>query len=83
MSASKQDIKGWLKEAKGKNNCTHLIVALDTFDYDNYPVFIYTHDNVVECVEIIQAESMQSVDEVYNLSMSIEEQLSVPHAWNM
>jgi len=82
MSASKQDIRRWLKEAKGKKNCTHLIVALDTFDYENYPVFVFKRDNISECVETIQGEDMQSVNEVYNMSMNIEEQLSAAHVWN-
>jgi hypothetical protein len=84
MSASKHDIRDWLKEAKRLNNCTHLVVVLDTYENTNFPVFIFTLDNVVECVKILQDESsMQSVDEVYNMSIDTEQQLSASHVWNM
>jgi hypothetical protein len=82
MSASKQDIKRWLKEGKEKG-ASHVIIALDTFDHDNYPVFVFPHENTRECVGILGSESMQSVDEIYDLSMSIEGQLDVIRAWNM
>jgi hypothetical protein len=82
MSATKQDIKDWLIQGKAEG-ATHVIVALDTFDYENYPVYVFAHENIAECVGIIKAESMQIVDEVYNLSMDIEEQLSAHHVWNI
>lgn len=82
MSATKQDIRDWLIQARAKG-ATHLIVALDTFDYDNYPVYVFSHEDIEECVEIIKSKSMQSVDEVYNLSLDIEAQLCARHVWNI
>jgi hypothetical protein len=81
MTAFKQDIERWLKEGKDKG-ATHVIIALDTFDHDNYPVFVFAHEDIKKCVKTIKSESMQSVNEVYNLSMDINAQLSAPHVWN-
>ena len=75
MSATKQDIKRWLDQGKSIG-ATHAIIALDTFDYDNYPVYVMPGQVADDQVERIQAGSMQSVDEVYDLSMDIDKQLS-------
>lgn len=82
MSATKQDIRDWLIQAKAMG-ATHLIVALDTFDYDNYPVYVKPGQIAADEVKKIQSEDMQRVDEVYNLSMNIEAQLSARHVWNI
>ena len=38
MPTTHDDIRSWLKEAK-KLKSTHLVVACDTFDHDDYPMF--------------------------------------------
>lgn len=80
MSATRQEIKEWLEEAKRKGS-THLIVACDTFDYDNYPIYISPQQDGVKEFEAIFDEST-TVDEVYNLSMDIEAQLKEIRARN-
>ena len=75
MTATRQDIERWL--ARGKElNATHVIVACDTYDYDNYPVYITAGKDVHTEEARIKSASMQRVDEVYCLSMDLEEQLS-------
>lgn len=82
MSATKQDIRDWLIQAKAMG-ATHLIVALDTYDHANYPVYVMPGGKNAEFqAKRIQAGNMQRVDEVYNLSMDIEAQLSASHVWN-
>lgn len=74
MTASLSDIKGWLKQAKDKG-ATHLIVAVDRFDYDNYPVYVSSKEKVEEEFTRITNSSMQDVDEIYSMSMDINKQL--------
>ena len=81
MTATLQDIKGWLETAQ-TSNATHLIVAVDKFDYDNYPVYVQEHENVQHVYDRIMKSKMQSVGEVYNMSMNIEEQLKQVRAKN-
>lgn len=37
---TQEDVNRWVAEAK-KKNCTHLMVVCDTFEYEEYPVYIY------------------------------------------
>ena len=81
MTATKTDIERWLETAKVKR-ATHLIVAVDRFDHDNYPVYVLPGQDVGEKVSDIREEEMQGVDEVYNMSMDIDEQLAEYRAMN-
>ena len=77
MTCTMNDIEQWLDNA-GKDD-THMLVVCDTFDYDDYPV--YTKD-VHESIKHYHAASMQTIMEVYNLSMDIDEQLNTNRVWN-
>lgn len=75
MTASRADIVRWLDEAK-ERGATHLIVAVDTFDHDNYPVFVMPGENARERYEEIAfGGNMQGVDEVYSMALPLEDQL--------
>jgi len=62
---------------------THLIIAVDRFDFDNYPVYVSEKENVEKEYERITSSSMQGVDEVYNLSMDIKKQLKEHRAMHI
>ncbi|MFJ7982297.1 hypothetical protein ACIQ1D_18725 [Lysinibacillus xylanilyticus] len=81
MTASFNDIGRWLEEGKMKG-ATHVIVARDTWDNENYPVYVLPSDDVKEVVDGY-AKKQDRVEEVYNLSMDIEEQLSSTRAMNL
>ena len=81
MSATLQEIKNWLEEAH-KQNATHLIVAVDRYDHDNYPVYVTPRENILKEIERVDNADMQGVDEVYNMSMNITQQLSEHRAFN-
>ena len=82
MSAKLQEIKNWLDEAN-KNKATHLIITVDTFDYENYPVYVTSNKNIQKEIKRIESSSMQSIDEVYNMSLSIDKQLSEHRAYHI
>lgn len=69
-----EDILGWLNRAK-KENATHMLVVCDTFDWDDYPVFVSDEENVRDVYEQYHGKDMQKVMEVYNLSLDIHRQL--------
>ena len=73
MTCSFDDITQWLTEAEHKG-ATHLIVACDSFDHDNYPIFVMPGENVKERYDKVYGSNMQHVDEVYNMSMDIMRQ---------
>ena len=75
MTATREDVQRWLEEGKEKG-ATHLIVACDTFDYENYPVFVMPGESCEKRGEEAKASRMQSVDEVYDLAEDVTRQLS-------
>jgi sugar phosphate isomerase/epimerase len=81
LSATAEDIKGWLEEAQ-KRGATHLIVACNTFDHDNYPVYVMPNQDIHWEIAQRRGQNMQTIDEVYNMSMDIEEQLNEHRAWH-
>ena len=81
MTARPKDIREWV-ESGVEQGATHVIIACDTFDYDNYPVYVMPGTDIKEEVDKRKSGNMQTIDEVYDLSMDIEEQLSGDRAWN-
>lgn len=81
MATSRMMIKEWL-ESGIKEKATHMIVVCDTFDYDDYPVYVSADEDVREVSNRFTHENMQQVMEVYNLSMDIEKQLKEQRTFN-
>ena len=74
MGTSQEDIRGWLERAKEKR-ATHLIVVCDTFDHDDYPVFVMPGEDVHARVAHYSGNNMQTVMEVYAMHLDLEAQL--------
>jgi len=81
MAATLNDIKGWIRRGVARK-ATHIIVACDSFNYNNYPVFVTEDEDVYEKAEEIFGNDLQFIDEVYDLSMDLDEQLSEKRAWH-
>lgn len=74
MTATQQDIKTWLRQAKDAG-AAYLIIGLDPMDYENFPIVC---DGDAECNAALQRliQTGNYYDEVYDLSLSLDEQLS-------
>lgn len=72
MTASRRNIEDWLDEGKAKG-AARVIIACDTWDHDNYPVFVMPGESAAEKASGLG--NMQAVDEVYDLSRDISVQL--------
>ncbi len=81
MAASREDIQGWLKRGQDKG-ATHVIVVCDTFDYDDYPVFVMPGEDARAKADEHNGKNMQKVMEVYNLGMDIGRQRAERRAFN-
>jgi len=69
-----EDIKTWFE--RGEKICaTHMIVMCDTFDYEDYPIYVLPGEDAKETAEFHNETSMQRLMEVYNLALPIEPQL--------
>jgi hypothetical protein len=74
MAASRLKIREWFQEGK-INGATHMIVVCDTYDYEDFPVYVMPGTDVKGAVEDERKKAMQNVMEVYDLSMSEDEQV--------
>lgn len=82
MGTSREEISRWF-DVGVNNGATHMIVATDTFDYSDYPIYVFSSESVSKQVEYRQSVSMSRVMEVYDLSMDKQSQLNEQRAWHL
>jgi hypothetical protein len=80
-AATKEEIKEWFEQGV-KQGASHMIVMCDTFDWDDYPVYVTPPVDARKTVEAKNGNNMQKVMEVYNLALPMEAQLDERRAFN-
>jgi hypothetical protein len=83
MQTTVELLRNWLEEGKTRENVSHLIVVCDLWDYEEYPMLVYKHENVVSVINSIDNINMQKIMEVYSYDKDIENQLTHPRSWNI
>ena len=78
---TRQDIRSWFDDGVAQN-ATHMIVVCDTFDHEDYPVYVYPGQDVRATYDEHNGKNMQRVMEVYHLGSSQEKQLQEHRAFN-
>ena len=81
MATSVDMIRQWLKEGK-KQGATHTLIATDTFDHDDYPVYVMPGTDVRTKYSEYNGPNMQKVMEVYAHHEDHEKQLAIPRNFN-
>lgn len=81
MTATLNDIKDWLRRGVAEE-ATHVIIVCDTYEHENYPVYVMLGEDVFERASKYNGSNMQTVDEVYDLAMDIDEQLNEHRAFH-
>lgn len=79
---TKNEIWEWLKRGQ-EAGATHMLVVCDTYDYEDYPVYVNPKENVKDKYKEFQGVNMQRVMEVYDLSKDINLQLTEHRAFHM
>jgi hypothetical protein len=79
METTRDEIRTWLERGKA-DGAAFMIVAMDTFDGETYPVYV-TNVDVKKEVERLNHEPNTRVKEVYSYGLSLEEQLLAGRAW--
>ena len=67
MAATKQEVDRWIEIGK-KKGATHIISVCDTFDYEDYPVFVMPNENIEEEKKKYNRVNMQKINEVIELT---------------
>lgn len=78
---SKSAIENWFDRGIAQG-ATHMIIVCDTFDHDDYPVFVMAHEDVRAREASYSGNNMQRVMEVYNLSVDKDIQMAQRRAFN-
>lgn len=81
MAATQEDISNWFDRGVS-NNATHMIIVCDTYDYDDYPVYVAIGEDPREVAKRYDGTNMQRLMEVYSLKMPKESQLNSARVWN-
>lgn len=63
MAITKGIFESWIKRGKDMG-ATHLISVCDTFDYDDYPVFVMPGEDLSEVRKEYDNVDMQRINEV-------------------
>ncbi len=77
MAASKQDIRRWFLTGRAQG-ATHMVVVCDTFDHEDYPVFVKPGENPRDR----QSDGMGRVMDVYAMHLDMEAQLAEERAFH-
>ncbi len=72
---TKEEIRNWILTGKKDKSLTHMLVVCDTFDWEDYPVYVSKKENVRRVYNEYHGPNMQKVMEVYSLRKDVEEQL--------
>lgn len=78
---TREMIEKWIQRGKEKN-CSHLLVVCDTFEFEDYPVYIQRIDDIQAKIHKY-SNNMQRVLEVYNLDDDTVTQLNEQRSWNI
>ena len=78
----REEIREWLESAKEMGS-THMLVVCDTYDWEDYPVFVGEDHDIDERIEHFHGPNMQKVMEVYLMSEDLEEQLERHLNWRI
>lgn len=82
MATTKDDIREWLERGLNSEGVTHMLVVCDTFEYEDYPVYITEDQIPQEVYEEYQGQNMQKVMEIYDLRGDLEQQLNATRSWS-
>ncbi len=78
---TKTDISTWF-DLGVENKATHMLVVYDTFDYNDYLVYVKENEDVYVIEKQFSGVNMQKVMEVYNLKTDKATQLNQFRAFN-
>ena len=82
MGTTREDIEEWCKEGK-REKATHMIVVCDTFDHEDYPVYVYDKQDIRKTIDEYNGKNMQRIMEVYNLTKPLKPQLDAKRAYEI
>lgn len=81
MGTSRAEISEWFDQGV-KQGSTHMIVVCDTYDWDDYPVYVSKDEDCRKKAESYNGKDMQRVMEVYSMAVDKESQMAEHRAFH-
>ena len=81
MSTSLKDLAEWFEHGRASSN-SHMIVVCDTFDHEDYPVYVKIWQNFWTEFNKYHNQNMQRIMEVYDYAIPWSKQ-STGRVWNV
>lgn len=82
MATTRSEISSWF-DRMITAGATHMIVVCDTFDWDDYPVYVFPEQNIHRTLNGYNNKNMQRVMEVYSAALPKEDQLNERRAYHV
>jgi hypothetical protein len=81
MTATRDDVNRWIDTAKSKG-CKFIISVCDTFDWDDFPVYIKDLNELILKVDNYNGTNMQTINEIIRINDdgTVTENLTVYNA---
>lgn len=67
MAATLQDVESWKTTAR-KMGAVKIISVCDTFDWEDYPVYVMPNDDLEEIKKPYDNTNMQKINEIININ---------------
>lgn len=81
MGTSASEIRQWF-ESGVEQGATHMIVVCDTYDWEDYPIYVMPGQNAQSAYDELHGKNMQKVMEVYKLTEPADPQIGMPRCFN-
>jgi hypothetical protein len=81
MGTTRAEISRWFDDGV-RDGKLYMIVVCDTFDYEDYPVYVSEEESFDAVYAKHNGENMQKIMEVYDLSADKGEQLAERRAFH-
>lgn len=78
---TKMELSEWFDRGI-KKGATHMIVVCDTYDWEDYPVYVESGQDVSTVEAGYDGKNMAKVMEIYDLSMDKDQQMAQHRAYN-
>lgn len=81
MATTRVEIARWFQEGV-EQGATHMIIVCDTYDWEDFPVYVDPMEDVREKYAEHDGKNMEKVMEVYSLFQDMDAQLSERRAFH-
>lgn len=66
MTATRNNVDKWIEIGKEKRS-RWILSMCDTYDYEDYPIYVDSSENIKTVIKFNQTQSMQKINEIISI----------------